>query len=408
MGHYSKFYLKSKAERQAILEADHRYAAALDQNIDDQTLESLSENVITSFDLPLAVATGFRIDGSDCLLPMVCEEASVVAAASKGASIFGPYGGFKTVSVSRIMQGQIVLKDQSFPELSASLIRDLIHAGESAVPSLIRRGGKIVRIGLSRFSPYESLDVYVDTQEAMGANLLNTLLEAMSLVLREEYHLDILMSILSNYPEECRVSVQCSMPIEQLDGQWKRAERIVDACAYANLDVHRCATHNKGIMNGIDALVMASGNDWRAVNAAIYTHASSTGTMKSLTSWQIADDRLKGVIDLVLPLGSVSRSMMIRPKVQLAHTIMRHPDAKTLMSYCGALGLAQNFAALNALVSKGIQDGHMKLQAKVIAQSFNLSELQQKDLIDYLNEKKEYSKQAAEEYLLSIKDKKDK
>ncbi|WP_420207524.1 hydroxymethylglutaryl-CoA reductase, degradative [Aerococcus urinae] len=353
--------------------------------------DKMVENLIGTYSLPLGLAMNFVINQKDYLIPMAIEEPSVIAAASYAAKMAKAGGGFHCEVLNRQMTGQMVflgLDQASQAETWTTYIKDhqedLIQVANQAHPSLSRRGGGVRQLEMAYYpsesEPFFVVYMTVDTQEAMGANMMNTMLEALAshieaLSQKDESlpRLEKLMAILSNLATQCLAKATCQIPIDALakPGQDPQvvAKRISQASQLAQVDPYRATTHNKGIMNGVDALVLASGNDWRAVEAACHAYASQSGQYRGLAKWDYLEDQglLAGEITLPLALGSVGGSIKIHPAAKLVHHLLNQPSASDLMKIVAALGLAQNLAALRALVIEGIQAGHMSLQARSLA-----------------------------------------
>lgn len=398
MDGFSKYYKKTWQERLDILVKQNKIT--LSQR---QMLESLAvnqeigdiqiENFITQYQIPEGLAMNYVINGKEYVVPMVTEEPSVIAASSHGAGIIKRSGGFKAKIHSRLMMGQVVLENvDDATKLVKQMqpnIKELIEVANQAHPSIVKRGGGAKEIEFRILAPdMVSLDLFVDVQEAMGANILNTMLEALAVKISKQYHHDILMSILSNYATKCLVTATCEIPITILgkngiEGK-EVAQKFAQASRLAQLDPYRAATHNKGIMNGVDAVVIASGNDWRAVEASCHAYASKDGQYRGLSSWEIQADKLVGEITLPLPVGAVGGSIGIVPLAKLNKQLLTFENAKELETIIASVGLAQNFAALYALVTEGIQKGHMRLQLKSLAKSVGAKEQEITQVINEL------------------------
>ena len=381
---WSGFYKKNIDERLEVIEQadilskEHLELLKNNEVLDFDTANNMVENVIGTFSLPFSVVPNFTVDGKQYVVPFVTEEPSVVAACSNAGKIVAKSGGFKTKILDRKMIGHVALYDVADTTLAVERILQskelLLKTANEAYPSIVARGGGACDIEVKVLSE-EGVDfvvVYliVDTLEAMGANMLNTMLEALKVSLESLTEGVALMAILSNYATRSLVTAECSIPFENLgeNGEYL-AKRIELASKFAKADVYRAATHNKGIFNGIDSVVIASGNDWRAIEAACQSYATKDGNYKGLSAWRCdeASKELVGEIALPMPVASVGGSIGINPTVKVARGLLNNPDAKTLASILVSVGLAQNLAALKALVGDGIQKGHMKLHAKSLA-----------------------------------------
>jgi hydroxymethylglutaryl-CoA reductase len=353
-----------------------------ENGLSEEIANHLIENQISDFSLPLGVALNFKINQTDYVIPLATEEPSVVAACSNGAKMALANGGFTSTMPEKYLRGQIVLmnvQDSQALKKQIELKQAAIFERAAEVyPSIIQRGGgvKALEVRLFEESPsYVSVDLIVDTKDAMGANILNTILEGVANLLREWFSEEILFSILSNYATESLVTTTCLISFEQLSKEKdpskgkEIAEKIAHASLFAKLDPYRATTNNKGIMNGIEALVLATGNDTRAVSASIHAYAARHGKYEGLSTWTFVPEGLKGELTIPLALGSVGGATRVLPKAQAALDLLQIDSATKLAQITAAVGLAQNLAALRALVSEGIQQGHMALQARSLALS---------------------------------------
>ena len=349
---------------------------------DNETLplslaNEMVENVLGTLALPFGLAPGFQIDGKEVQVPMVTEEPSVIAAASYAAGLIKRSGGFQTQVHKRQMIGQVALYDVSNKEKAIQAItgakEDLLQLANQAYPSIVKRGGGARDLWTEEKGDFLICYLSVDPKEAMGANMLNTMLEALVDPLEDLSGGQGLISILSNLATDALVTARCMIDYRFLSRDPKEAAEIAQKMALASqlaaVDPYRAATHNKGIFNGIDAVVLATGNDWRAIEAGGHTYASHTGQAQGLSSWIHHPEQqvLEGQLTLPMPIATKGGSIGLNPSVQVAHELLGNPDAQTLARIIVSVGLAQNFAALKALVSTGIQHGHMKLQAKSLA-----------------------------------------
>lgn len=335
------------------------------------------ENVLGTLALPFGLAPGFQIDGKEVQVPMVTEEPSVIAAASYAAGLIKRSGGFQTQVHKRQMIGQVALYDVSNKEKAIQAItgakEDLLQLANQAYPSIVKRGGGARDLWTEEKGDFLICYLSVDPKEAMGANMLNTMLEALVDPLEDLSGGQGLMAILSNLATDALVTARCTIDYRFLSRDPKEAAEIAQKIALASqlaaVDPYRAATHNKGIFNGIDAVVLATGNDWRAIEAGGHTYASRTGQAQGLSNWMDHPNQqvLEGQLTLPMPIATKGGSIGLNPSVQVAHELLGNPDAQTLARIIVSVGLAQNFAALKALVSTGIQHGHMKLQAKSLA-----------------------------------------
>ncbi|AID41789.1 hydroxymethylglutaryl-CoA reductase, degradative [Staphylococcus xylosus] len=348
--------------------------------ISEEIANSLIENVIGQGTLPVGLLPEINVDGKSYVVPMMVEEPSVVAAASYGAKLVNQTGGFKVLASERLMIGQIVFDSVTdtavLEEQLQQLEVQMKRIADEVYPSIIERGGGFRKIEIDTF-PNEglvSLKIYVDTKDAMGANMLNTILEGITAYLKNELeHVDILMSILSNHATASVVKVQGEISVDALskggrDGQ-DVAKRMERASVLAQVDIHRAATHNKGVMNGIHAIVLATGNDTRGAEATAHAYASKDGQYRGLATWHYNEEKqvLVGTIEVPMTLATVGGGTKVLPIAKASLELMNVDSAQELGHVVAAVGLAQNFAACRALVSEGIQQGHMSLQYKSLA-----------------------------------------
>lgn len=339
------------------------------------------ENVIGKYELPLGVATNFTVNGRDYLVPMVTEEPSVVAAASYMARIARASGGFLTSSDDPVMRAQIQILHLADPYGARQRLlaarEELIEAANRCDNVLISLGGGCRAIEVHLFDdtpvgPMVVLHLLVDVRDAMGANTVNTMAEALAPRIGEIAQGEVRLRILSNLADKRLVRARVELPKETLstatlDGE-DVAQGIVEACALAIIDPYRAATHNKGIMNGIDSVVVATGNDWRAIESGAHAYAARSGHYTSLSRWERGQNgSLIGTLELPMALGLVGGATKTHPSAQAAIRLMGVTTAQELAEVVAAVGLAQNMAALRALATEGIQKGHMTLHARNIA-----------------------------------------
>lgn len=357
-------------------------------NVDDalqQLHDEFIENTITNYYLPLGVAPNFLINDRLYTIPMAIEESSVVAAASKAAKFWYDRGGFKAEVISTTKIGQVHFMYagdiNTLYDFFTLVKPKLIEAAKAITANMEKRGGGILDIEL--VSKTDALDNYYqlhcsfETLDAMGANFINSCLEQFAKTFKsealnysgfseEEEVIDIVMSILSNYVPDCIVRAEVSCPVEDLNedkniAPEEFAKKFVKAVEIAQIEPYRAVTHNKGIMNGIDAVILATGNDFRAVEAGVHAYAAKNGQYSSLTHASVENGVFKFWIELPLALGTVGGLTNLHPLVKLALEMLEKPSAKELMQIVAVAGLAQNFAALRSLTTTGIQKGHMKM-----------------------------------------------
>ena len=375
--------------------------------------DQLTENVLSTFDLPFSLAPYFLINGRDYVLPMVTEEPSVVAAASFAAKLIQRSGGFTTQVHQRQMIGEIALTDVEDVEVASKRIFEdketLLQLANEAYPSIVKRGGGARDLWVENKGDFLIVYLVVDPKEAMGANMLNTMLEALKPVLEELSQGQSLIGILSNYATDSLVTASCRIAFRYLSPQRDQgreiAEKIALASQFAQIDPYRAATHNKGIFNGIDAILIATGNDWRAIEAGAHAFASRDGRYQGLSRWSLDrnTEELVGEMTLPMPVATKGGSIGLNPRVALSHELLGNPSAKELAQIIVSIGLAQNFAALKALVSTGIQQGHMKLQAKSLALLAGASESEVAPLVERLIADKTFNLETAQRYLENLR-----
>ena len=368
----------------------------------DATLQQLHdefiENTITNFYIPLGVAPNFLINGKYSTIPMAIEESSVVAAAAKSAKFWATRGGFKTTIINTEKIGQVhflYTGDKSkltlfFNQAKATFFSDT----DALTKNMRQRGGGILDIELrdktELIPDYYQLHATFETKDSMGANFINSCLEQFAKTLKEqaqtfdlftseEKEIEVIMSILSNYVPNCLVRAEVSCPIEDLAEKHipnpeDFAKRFVQAVRIAEVEPFRAVTHNKGIMNGIDAVILATGNDFRAVEAGIHAFASKNGQYSSLSHAKIENGQFKFWLEIPLALGTVGGLTSLHPLVKLCLEMLENPSAQELMQLVAVAGLAQNFAALRSLTTTGIQEGHMKMHLNNILNQFNVTD----------------------------------
>ena len=375
--------------------------------------DQLTENVLSTFDLPFSLAPYFLINGRDYVLPMVTEEPSVVAAASFAAKLIQRSGGFTTQVHQRQMIGEIALTDVEDVEVASKRILEdketLLQLANEAYPSIVKRGGGARDLWVENKGDFLIVYLAVDPKEAMGANMLNTMLEALTDRIQELSGGQALMAILSNLATRSLVSARCAIDFKALSRNPEEAIEIAHrmelASQLAQVDPYRAATHNKGIFNGIDALVLATGNDWRAIEAGAHTYAAQSGSYKGLSHWTShpEEKKLYGEITLPMPVATKGGSIGLNPTVQVSHRLLGEPSAIELAGIIASLGLAQNFAALKALVTTGIQAGHMKLQARSLALLAGAKEEEVPRLVNQLLENKPFNLEKAQTLLQELR-----
>ncbi|MGA9639300.1 hydroxymethylglutaryl-CoA reductase, degradative [Flavobacterium sp.] len=365
------------------------------------------ENTITNFYIPLGVAPNFLINGKYNTIPMAIEESSVVAAASKAAKFWSTRGGFKTtvINTEKIGQVHFIYKgDKSKLDLFFIQTKSKFFADtDNITTNMQKRGGGILNIELrdktNLIDHYYQLHATFETKDSMGANFINSCLEQFAKTLKEEAQnfdlfsetekeIAVIMSILSNYVPNCIVRAEVSCPIEDLEEKHipnpkEFAERFVQAVQIAEVEPYRAVTHNKGIMNGIDAVVIATGNDFRAVEAGVHAYAAHKGQYSSLSHAKIENGVFMFWLEVPLALGTVGGLTSLHPLVKLSLEMLENPSAEQLMQFVAVAGLAQNFAALRSLTTSGIQEGHMKMHLNNILNQFEANDEERYEIRKY-------------------------
>ena len=373
--------------------------------------DEFSENTLTNFFIPLGIAPNFLIDNKNYTIPMAIEESSVVAAACKAAKFWSKRGGFKTEIIDVIKTGQVHFKfngDKNklyefFENSKSKILNDCNEISEN----MKARGGGILNINLidktSEISDYFQLSSDFNTVDSMGANFINSCLEQFaksfqtefleSKLFDEDENLEIVMSILSNYVPQCLVKAEVRCKLNELkngdvEEPIKFASKFIDAIEIAKNDISRAVTHNKGIMNGIDAVVIATGNDFRSVEACAHAYAAKEGKYSSLTHAKIEKDEFIYWIEIPLAIGTVGGITNLHPLVKWCLKLLKNPNGKDLMRIIAVAGLAQNFAAIRSLITSGIQLGHMKMHLINILNTLSANKIEKEILINYFKKNK--------------------
>ena len=386
-----------------ILDNSHQVKLILDKylnsNKDIQAIhDSFSENSISNFYLPYSVSPNFLINDKIYTVPLVTEESSVVAALSNAAKFWFDKGGFKTEVKSFTKKGQIHFSFDGDKNILGEFIKinekEILKSTDIIAKNMKKRGGGISSIQLidktDELKNYFQLSVDFNTSDSMGANFINSCLESMSKKIKElsdeyfkknNYGINIIMSILSNYTPDCIVESYAECDINDLVDianiePKEFAEKMKYAFDIAKIDISRAVTHNKGIMNGIDAILIATGNDFRAVEAGIHAYASSNSKYQSLSECSISGNKFRLNLKIPLSVGTVGGITDLHPLVKLSLQILDNPSSKDLMCIIASVGLAQNFAAVKSLITSGIQEGHMKMHLINLLIKNNASEEQ--------------------------------
>ena len=374
--------------------------------------DEFSENTISNFHIPYGVSPNVIINGNTYIVPMVIEESSVVAAAAAAAKFWGERGGFhaEIVDVKKVGQVHFCWKGdkETLNELLPAIKDEFLRNTSSMTEKMTKRGGGILDIELidhtDKIDNYYQFLVTFNTCDSMGANFINSILESFGHSLQEFFlrqeqleekdrAVEIVMCILSNYTPECRVKVWVECPTNQLDGVDDTldgkafAEKFKKAVDIAIIDPYRATTHNKGIYNGIDAVVIATGNDFRATEAAGHSYAARDGQYRSLSYVEIHDDIFRFTLDVPLALGTVGGLTSLHPLAKKSLELLGNPSAKELMMIAATMGLANNYAAVKSLTTKGIQQGHMKMHLANILNQFEATEKEKTLATEYFNDK---------------------
>lgn len=372
---FAEFYKKSVPDRRRALVRQLGLSATTQRYLREGTLDigvadHMTENVISTFALPLSLALNFRINGRDHLVPMVVEEPSVVAAASNAARMVRASGGFRGDATRSVMTAQVQFDNVQNADKAAELLRSrrdqIIALANEAIPRMVARGGGCLDADTRELDLEHGLLVlhlYVDVGDAMGANVVDTVAEKLAPVVQSWIGGNVGLRILSNLPLRRLVHIECDVTAEMLGGD-SLADGIVRASRFAEMDPFRASTHNKGIMNGIDAVALALGQDWRAIEAGAHAFAGLGREYRPLATWSRTPTGLHGVMEMPLAVGTVGGSVQAHPGVRAAMELVRVDGARQLAVVMAAAGLASNLAALRALAGEGIQQGHMRLHAR--------------------------------------------
>jgi len=396
----------------------------------DEVLQKLHdefiENTISNFYLPLGIAPSFTINGRDYTIPMAIEESSVVAAAAKSAKFWATRGGFKAtvLNTEKIGQVHFMFKGDAtkLTTFFNAIKQEFFNTTETITKNMQKRGGGILDIELrdktALIPNYYQLHATFETIDSMGANFINSCLEQFSKTLRqeallydgfteEEKHPQVVMSILSNYVPNCVVRAEVSCPVEDLNEDKNIspedfAAKFLAAVKIAEVEPYRAVTHNKGIMNGIDAVVVATGNDFRAVEAGVHAYAAKDGLYSSLSHATVQDGVFRFWLDVPLALGTVGGLTTLHPLVKLSLEMLGNPTAQELMQIVAVAGLSQNFAALRSLTTTGIQQGHMKMHLMNILNQFEATDDEKQKAVKHF-EKHTVSHSAAADFIAELR-----
>jgi len=384
------FYNMDVAERRKILtdmelftdeETEYLFSK---EPLKVETADNMIENVIGTYPLPLGLGLNFLINDKEYAIPMAIEEPSVVASASYIAKMVRNAGGFHAEATDRVMIGQIQVVGCPDIYTAKQILMEekemIIKSANDSYPSLVARGGGAEDVDVrilneesgSKYSQMLVLHVYVNTCDAMGANIINTMVESLAPKIERLTEGKVYLRILSNLPDRCLARSRCVIPVELLESDGYSGEEVRDgvihAFEFADSDPYRAVTHNKGIMNGIDPIVIATGNDWRAVEAGAHAYAARDGQYRSMTTWSKDEEgNLVGELELPMSVGTVGGSIRVHPLSRISQKILSVESARELAQVIVSVGLAQNLGALKALVTDGIQKGHMALHSRSVA-----------------------------------------
>ncbi len=411
--------VRAVRDRGLINENDYLALVRGDHTLKVKTADKMIENVIGVMGLPVGLGLNFLINDKEYVVPLVVEEPSIVAALSAAAKIVRQNGGFSVSSTEPILIGQVqVMGVKHMAKARADVQQrkqEILNLANSLHPKMVARGGgaKDIEVHIHP-SPFDSGDMLVvhllvDTCDAMGANLVNTMCEGVASLVETITAGKVFLRILSNLTDRAMVTAECVIPAEHLAGKGFDGEQVRDgiiiAAEFAVVDPYRAATHNKGIMNGIDAVALATGNDWRAIEAAAHAHASRGGHYSSLSRWSKNDSGdLVGWMEIPLKVGTVGGPLESNPTVALNHRLLNTQSARELAEVMGAVGLAQNFAALRALATEGIQHGHMTLHARSVATAAGASAEIFDTVVERLIESGEIKVWKAREIIADVRD----
>jgi hydroxymethylglutaryl-CoA reductase len=385
---FPAFYKLSVSDRVRIIHErgwlsaeDYQSLVSGEHTLKIHKADKMIENVVGVMGLPVGLGLNFLVNGRDYIVPLVVEEPSIVAALSSAAKVVRGVGGFKVESTEPILIGQVQVVD--VPHLAhakAALMQrkaEILNLANSLHPQMVARGGGAQDLEVHTHARAEGGDMLVvhllvDTRDAMGANLVNTMCEGIASLVETMTGGRVFLRILSNLTDRAMVSARCVIPVENLTGKGYAGEEVRDgiilANEFASIDPYRAATHNKGVMNGVDAVALATGNDWRAIEAAAHAYAARGGRYTSLTRWYKGEKgELVGELDMPMKVGIVGGPLQSNATVALDLRLLGVKTARELAEVMGAVGLAQNFSALRALVTEGIQQGHMTLHARSVA-----------------------------------------
>ena len=399
-------------QRGLLSQEDVQQLATGSHQVQLNVADKMIENVIGVFGLPMGVALNFLINNRDYVIPLVVEEPSIVAGLSGAARLARLGGGFIAEEVTPILIGQVQVVIDGDPEAAKSVLlankEEILALANSLHPKMVARGGGALDIEVFDYKAEHDgrlmvvMHLLVDTRDAMGANLVNTMCEGVASLAETLTGGKVFLRILSNLTDRAVARAKVRIPIQNLEGKGYTGEEVRDGIVLANdlalADPYRAATHNKGIMNGVDAVAIATGNDWRAIEAAAHAYAAASGRYKALTVWHKDEPGyLVGEIAIPMKVGTVGGSLETNPSVRINHRLLGSPNASELAGIMAAIGLAQNFAALRSLSTDGIQQNHMNLHARSVASSAGVSDEHYETVVESLIESGEIKVWKAQE-----------
>jgi hydroxymethylglutaryl-CoA reductase len=419
----SGFYRMSMPERLEYLRAhgiidddDVRQLSARTGGLKPATANKMVENCVGVFELPLGLGLNFTINGRDYVVPMAVEEPSVIAAVSHCAKLVRRGGGFESRCDSNIMIGQVQVVGCDDFEAAKRAVEEaraeLLALANGFEPKMVERGGgaKDLEVRLLDNGDYQKMLVvhlHVDAVDAMGANLVNTMAEGIAPRVEALTGGRVFLRILSNLADKRLVVSRCEIPFEHLGWKGYSGEEVAFGVAraseFAESDPYRATTHNKGIMNGISSVCIATGNDWRAVEAGAHAYCARDGQYRPMATWFVDDGHLVGELEVPMQVGTVGGPIRLHPTVQLAHRILRVETAGELAEVMGAVGLAQNLGALKALATEGIQRGHMSLHARSVAATAGASADEMEALVEQLIDSGDIKVSTASRFLADMR-----
>ncbi len=408
--------LECLVSRGVISRDDQRLLANRQGGLTPAMANQMVENTIGVLELPLGLGLNFSINDKDYIVPMAVEEPSIIAAVSHVAKIARDAGGFEADCDESLMIGQIQVVGVSDLEVARARVLgakdELVEQANCLQPAMYARGGGVrdIEVRILDEGKYRAMlvvHVLIDTCDAMGANLINSVVEALAPRIEELTGGSVFLRILSNLADQRLARARCRIPFEMLG--WKGfsgrevAEGIELASQFAEVDPYRAATHNKGVMNGIGAVCLATGNDWRAIEAGAHAYCSRDGGYAPMAVWRVEDEHLVGELEIPLAVGTVGGPIRLHPTVQLAHKVLRITSARELAEVMAAVGLAQNMGALKALATEGIQRGHMALHARSVAATAGASDAEIEEVVKLLIETGEIKVRGAQQIIARMR-----